>query len=410
MPVLRCIRVESPLQFRRYLFLFILLQAIEAIVMGMEIPNRSACPNAFEQMRWAREVIVTEGRAVLSLADRIDSEFCRATRLLLECKGRVIVSGIGKAGLIGQKIVATMASTGTLSQFLHPAEAVHGDLGCVDSNDVILILSQSGETDEITRLLPNFADMNVPVIAITGNLDNTLGRCADVTLNIGKVQEAGDLALAPTTSTTMMLALGDALALVVSQMRQFCEEDFARFHPGGNLGRQLASVDDVMRPLDHCRVANEKNTVRQVLVAAGRPGRRSGAILLINDHGLLTGMYTDSDLVRLLESQRDQDLDRPIDQVMTRQPVSVKTGKRVHEAIAILAERKISELPVVDSSQKPVGLIDITDVVGLSSFDTISQQVENKGGDGCQVPGQIPEVGSEGNNQSAVGGLRIARF
>ena len=345
--------------------------------MGMEAASRSTQPNTIEQMRLAREVIITEGRAVMSLADRIDSEFCRATTLLIECQGCVVVSGIGKAGLIGQKIAATMASTGTRSQFLHPAEAVHGDLGRVDSSDVVLVLSYSGETEEITRLLPNFADIQVPVIAVTGRPNSTLARHADVVLDLGKVREAGDLALAPTTSTTMMLALGDALAMVTCHMRQFRADDFAKFHPGGSLGRQLASVDDIMRPLGDCRVANEKKTVREVLVEVGRPGRRSGAILLINDRRVLTGTFTDTDLVRLLEGQRDRDLDGPIDQIMIRQPVTVEAGTRVRDAIAVLANRKISELPVIDSSGRPVGLIDITDVVGLSPLDKSIHQGED---------------------------------
>ncbi|MCH2129750.1 MAG: KpsF/GutQ family sugar-phosphate isomerase [Pirellulaceae bacterium] len=346
--------------------------------MGMEAASQTPSLGGFEQLVLAREIITVEGRSVLSLADQIDSEFCRATSLIIQCNGCVIVSGMGKAGLIGQKIAATMASTGTRSQFLHPAEAVHGDLGRVDQTDIVLMLSQSGETEEITRLLPSLLDMQIPVVAITGHTQSTLARHAQVVLNLGNVQEAGDLALAPTTSTTMMLALGDALALVTSQMRQFRPEDFKRFHPGGSLGRRLTSVDDVMRPLHACRIAHQHKTVREVLVEAGRPGRRSGAILLINDQHMLTGMFTDSELARLLENQRDQELDLPIEQVMTRNPVSVVTGTRVQEAKEILARRKISELPVIDASGQPIGLIDITDVVGLSPLDTILHQESSK--------------------------------
>jgi arabinose-5-phosphate isomerase len=286
----------------------------------------------------------------------------------------VIVSGMGKAGLIGQKIMATLASTGTPSHCLHPAEAVHGDLGRVRRNDVLLILSQSGETEEILRLLPSLAEFGVPVVAITGRAASTLGRAAAVTIEIGQMEEACSLGLAPSTSTTAMLAVGDALALVVSQMRRFSREDFARFHPAGSLGSQLSKVEQEMRPLDQCRVSDETRTVREVLVGSSLPGRRTGATMLVDLEGKLSGIFTDSDLARLFENRRDSDLDQPIRHVMTKKPLRVETGSMMLDAVAIMAGRKISELPVVDADGRPVGLIDITDVVALLPKETATSE------------------------------------
>jgi arabinose-5-phosphate isomerase len=319
----------------------------------------------FEQLRFARQVILTESRALNKLADWLDEDFCRAIELVHSCRGNVIVCGMGKAGLIGQKIMATMASTGTPSHCLHPAEAVHGDLGRVGRNDVMLMLSQSGETEEIVRLLPSLVEFGLPIIAITASRRSTLGQAATVTVELGALEEACSLGLAPSTSTTAMLALGDALALVVSQMRQFSREDFARFHPAGSLGIKLSRVEHHARPLRQCRVSSEDQTVREVLVGASVPGRRTGAIMLVDGHGRLSGIFTDSDLARLFEHRRDGELDHPIRDVMTKNPLRVEVGSMMVDAVAIMAGRKISELPVIDAAGKPVGLIDITDVVAL---------------------------------------------
>jgi arabinose-5-phosphate isomerase len=329
--------------------------------MSTEAVSRSASLTPFEQLRLAREILRTEGQAVLSLSDRLGDEFCQAVELLFHCRGSVIVIGMGKAGLIGQKIVATLASTGTRSHFVHPGEAIHGDLGRVHRDDVILMLSFSGESEEVTRLLPPLRE--VPIVAITGKPESTMARAARVTLDLGPIHEAGTLGLAPSTSTTAMLAMGDALALVMSRMRSFGPQDFVRFHPGGSLGRKLAKVDDVMRPLGQCRIALESKTVRDVFVLVSRPGRRTGAIMLIDEQGMLSGLFTDSDLARLLEERRDAYIDGPISGVMTRSPKSVLSGSMMTDAVEILVEKKISELPVIDTDGRPVGLIDVTDVV-----------------------------------------------
>jgi arabinose-5-phosphate isomerase len=327
--------------------------------------RRSHLLDNAEQLKLGREIIRGEGSALLALADRLGDDFCRALALLHVCPGSVLVSGIGKAGLVGQKIAATLASTGTRSHFLHPAEAVHGDLGRIHRDDVLLILSQSGETEEITRLLPSLREFGTPIIAVTGHPNSRLGQSAHVALDLGPLQEACPLGLAPSTSTTAMLALGDAIALVLSRMRQFGARDFARFHPGGSLGRKLARVDEVMRPRDECRIAHDSDTVREVFVRLSRPGRRSGAIMLIDNHGQLSGIFTDSDLAKLFERKQDAALDGPIAAVMTRHPTVVPQGAAVSEAIAALAGRKLSELPVVDFEGRPAGLIDITDLLGL---------------------------------------------
>ena len=344
--------------------------------MGMEaaaLPVVSA--GTFEQLRTARQVLLRESEALAELANRLGEEFCRAVELLQNCRGKVVVAGMGKAGLIGRKIAATLASTGTPSHFLHPAEALHGDLGCIRQGDVALLLSQSGQTQEILRLLPCLAELGTPIIAITGCATSSLGRAATVTLEIGPLQEADPLGLAPTTSTTAMLALGDALAIVAAQLRNFGREDFARFHPGGTLGQRLAKVEEAMRPLEQCRLAHEGLSVREVLVSTRLPGRRTGATMLVDDSGRLSGIFTDSDLARLFEQRRESLLDSPIRVVMTRSPLCVQQGAMMSEAIDLMARRKISELPVVDAQGRPVGLIDITDVVGLLPKDRPEHQV-----------------------------------
>lgn len=333
--------------------------------MSMEAMRVATELGPSEQLSLARQIILAESQTLADVAQRLDQRFCKAVHYLCNCQGSVIVSGIGKAGLIGQKIMATLASTGTRSHCLHPSEAVHGDLGRIHPLDVVLMLSQSGETEEIVRLLPSLAEMEVPVLAIIGRADSRLGRAATVTIELGSIQEACPLGLAPSTSTTAMLAVGDALALVVSKMRHFDREDFARFHPAGSLGRKLSRVEHYQRPLSQCRVACDSQTVREVFVGLSTPGRRTGAIMLVDAEGRLSGIFTDSDLARLFERRREHELDAPISSVMTARPLVITGGALMSDAVAILAQRKISELPVVDAEGRPVGLLDITDVVSL---------------------------------------------
>ena len=252
---------------------------------------------------------------------------------------------------------------------MHPAEAMHGDLGRLDPTDVVLMLSQSGETAEVVDLLTPIENIGASLIAMTKSSGCTLGQAAGITLELGELEEAGPNKLAPSTSTTAMMAVGDALALVVSRVRGFGPEQFAQFHPGGSLGLKLSRVEDVMRPVSDCRVAADSHRVRDVFVEASRPGRRSGAVMLHDEQGRLSGIFTDSDLARLLEHRQDDALDAPIGSVMTATPTTITLGTPLPEAVDLLASRKISELPVVDEQGRPAGMLDITDVVALLPHD-----------------------------------------
>jgi arabinose-5-phosphate isomerase len=329
--------------------------------------NESRLPilSEAEVLRLGREVVRNEAHALTDLVKQLDSNFFRAVRMIYRLEGDVIITGMGKAGHIGQKLAATFASTGTRAHFLHPAEAIHGDLGRVRSGDVVLAFSQSGETSEVTNLLPSFRRAGVPLIAVTASRKSTLGQAADIVLELGKLEEACTMGLAPSTSTTVMLALGDALALVACHFKGFVAEDFAKYHPGGALGLKLSTVEDHMRGLDECRIAPEQHTIRQVLVECTKPGRRSGAIMLTDANGRLTGLFTDSDLARLIEARHDDALDRPVCEVMIKAPTTIYAGSKMSVAVEVLADRKISELPIIDAAGKPVGMIDVTDVVSM---------------------------------------------
>ncbi len=319
----------------------------------------------FEQLREARQIIGHESEALSTLSRRLDSAFCAAVNVICEASGDVVVTGVGKAGLIGGKIAATMLSTGTRARFLHPVDAVHGDLGCLGEGDVLLALSNSGETEELCQLLPYAKRFSAPIIAVTGTETSTLGQAADIVVQLGRLQEAGRNGLAPTTSTTAMLALGDALALIVSQTRGFTAQQFAVYHPGGSLGRKLTLVREIMRREDELRIASQDASVRDVFAGLSQPERRTGAVMLVDAQSKLAGLFTDSDLARLLEQRRDEQLDRPISESMTAHPVTIGPEETLSDAVDLLSDRRVSELPVVDAEGRPVGLIDITDVLAL---------------------------------------------
>jgi len=333
--------------------------------MAVVSASRAATSSQFEQLREARSIIKQEAETLLELANRLDTDFCRAVDAILQASGRVVVTGVGKAGLIGQKLTATLASTGTRSQFLHPTEALHGDLGCLSRDDVLLAMSNSGETQEVCDVVAAARSLGVPFIAITGCELSTLGSRAEVVLRLGTIREAGPFGMAPTSSTTAMLAIGDALALVVSRARGFTPQQFARFHPGGSLGRRLRSVREVMRQGTQLRLAPQSATIREVFSAKSSSSRRTGAVMLVDDDGGLCGLFTDSDLARLLEQHREGQLDRPIAEAMTQSPLTIDGDALLQHAVDLLSSKKISELPVVDDDGRPIGLIDITDVIGL---------------------------------------------
>ena len=318
-----------------------------------------------DQLREAKRIIEHEATALRNLALELDARFCAAVDQIAACTGSVVVTGIGKAGLIGQKIAATLSSTGTRSHFLHPAEAVHGDLGCLRPDDLVLILSNSGETEEVCRLLPVLQRLQIPIISFTATGHSTLAQASKVVIPLGRMREAGLHGLPPSTTTTAMLAIGDALALVLARLRGFSPQDFAVYHPAGSLGRKLTPVTDVMRTGDSLRVAHEHETVRAVFGQALNPARRVGAVMILDDHDKLSGLFTDSDLARILASHQEQKLDRPIREVMTQRPITIRPDAVLSEVVDLLAERKLSELPVVDESGVPVGMIDITDIIAL---------------------------------------------
>jgi arabinose-5-phosphate isomerase len=325
-----------------------------------------------DRLRYARQILRAEASALDLVAQRLDAAFEQAVELIRRAtdgSGRVAVTGTGKSADVGQKLAGTLNSTGTRAYVLDSTKAMHGDLGMLHPADVALVLSHSGESEEIVRLLPPLRTLVRAVVALTGNAGGTLARRADVALVYGPLDEVCPLGLAPSASTTAMIALGDALAFVLSREREFTHEDFARFHPAGSLGRQLLRVDAVMRRGDELRVAPAAETVRTVFARSRLRGRRTGAVMLIDDEGRLCGLFTDSDLARLIEARRDEALDRPIAEVMTAQPRTVPLGSRVGEAVELLKRHKISELPVVDAGGRPVGMIDITDLIGTADVE-----------------------------------------
>lgn len=324
---------------------------------------------AVERLRAVRQAVAAEGRAILAAAAGLSTETVRAAEMTAACDGCVMVTGVGKAGLVGQKLVATLASTGTPAHFLHPAEAIHGDLGRVRPQDLVWALSNSGRSEEVVRIASQLKRQSSGLVAITAMGDNPLASAADCVVAYGCHDEACPLGLAPTSSTAVMMAVGDAIALLSSRLRAFTAQDFARYHPGGDLGRKLAPVDRVMRPLSACRTASPGDTVRAAMVAPNREGRRSGAVMLVGDDGRLAGLFTDSDLARLLEARRDRALDDSVGCHMTRHPVTILHGELLRDAIALMSHRRLSELPVLDADGRPVGLLDITDVIALGDGD-----------------------------------------
>ena len=309
----------------------------------------------------ATTVLQIEAEAIRRLIPRLNETFDRAVALLLGCKGRVVVTGMGKAGLIGQKISATLASTGTPSLWMHPAEAVHGDVGRVTKDDVLIALSNSGETPELTQLLPILKQIGSPLIALTGNTRSGLAKHSDVVLDVSVRREACALNLAPTASTTAMLAMGDALAVVVAERRGFRERDFALFHPGGQLGRRLLlRVRDLMRTGQANPVMPQRATVKDVLLAITRA--RAGCASIVDGRRRLVGIFTDGDLRRHLEDTPNL-TDVSVRSVMSPRPKTIGPDRLAAEALRILREHRIDELVVVDGSRRPVGLLDVQDLL-----------------------------------------------
>jgi arabinose-5-phosphate isomerase len=317
-------------------------------------------------IEYAAQVIEAEAKGVAKMAEIVDARFSAAAQMIHSCSGSVIVTGMGKAGIIGQKISSTMASTGTPSHFLHPAEAVHGDAGRLRKNDIVLALSYGGETDEILRFMNIVKQLGIKLIAITGNGNSRLAKYSDIVLCMGKLEEACPLGVAPSVTTTCMLAIGDALALTVMKAREFSVEDYARFHPAGSLGAKLITVEQSMmfQPNEKLPIANESDTVREML-KKNSDVKRHGAVMIVDTAGKLTGIITDADLRRLMAKNGQDIFTCKTKDIMTPNCKRIKASALAAEAMAIFHKHRIDDLPVVDDADKPVGMIDVQDIVSL---------------------------------------------
>jgi arabinose-5-phosphate isomerase len=307
----------------------------------------------------ARKVLQTEAAAILALVDRLDDRFEHAVRLLLECRGRVIVTGMGKSGIICRKIAATLTSTGTAAFFLHPAEAIHGDLGVLQADDVIVALSYSGETDELLRLLETIKRLGARLIAITGDPGSTLGRAADVALDCRVSAEACPMNLVPTASTSAALALGDALAMTLLVAKGFRQEDFANLHPGGKIGKRLMRAEQLMSGGDRAPVVALSAEMSKVIYEMSSKGL--GMTCVVDDSGRLTGVITDGDLRRLMAGGGEF-LQWTAGDVMTRHPITIRRDTLAAEALNILEQRKITSIVVVDEGQQVQGVVHLHDL------------------------------------------------
>jgi len=312
-------------------------------------------------MSIAKRVLMNESRAVAKLAGKITPDFGKTVKLLASLKGRVVVTGMGKPGFIAQKVSATMASTGTPSLYLHPGEALHGDLGRITREDVIIAFSNSGETEEVIRLIPIIKKIGAKLVAVTGNKKSTLAVNSNFVLDSSVDKEACPLGLAPTTSTTAMLALGDALSIALLEEKDFQPQDFAMFHPGGSLGKRLIlKVEDIMRPKSKTPIVSGDTRVKDVLIKITR--MRAGSASVVDKNGKLTGIFTDGDLRRHFEKGEGV-LTKKVKDVMTCSPVTISKDRLAAEAFDILRRKKIDELPVVDDKKRPLGILDVQDIL-----------------------------------------------
>ena len=311
----------------------------------------------------AKKVLEIEMNSIGDSIKKLDVNFVKAVELMFDCKGKVIVTGMGKSGLVGRKIAATLASTGTSSIFLHPAEGMHGDLGAIMRNDVVLLISNSGETEEVLKIIPNIKKIGATIISLTGKQNSTLANFSDAVMDVGVKKEACPLNLAPTASTTTTLAMGDALALVLLKKRGFRAEDFAFFHPGGNLGKKLLiTVNDVMHSGDANPIISEEKSMKDAIIEI--TSKRLGVTSVVNDKGTLVGIITDGNLRRAIEKY-DGLFEKKVNEIMTKNPIVIETGKLAAEAVHIMEDRpsQINVLPVVDKEMRPIGMLRIHDLV-----------------------------------------------
>jgi arabinose-5-phosphate isomerase len=317
--------------------------------------------NAVATIQKGKEIIRIEAEAVASLESRINENFVASVDLILHAKGRVVLTGMGKSGIIARKIAATMNSTGTPSAFMHPSDAVHGDLGMVTPDDVVICISKSGDTMELRQLLPRFHDLGVKIIAMVGNINSPLGKQSDIVLDTSVKEEACPYDLAPTSSTTAALVMGDALAITLLQKRNFTREDFALFHPGGNLGKQLLlKVDALMITGSNIPIVQENVSVSDAIVEIS--SKRLGATCIVDTTGVLRGMLTDGDLRRLLQGNIDIS-NLTVGQVMTKNPKTIRPNMLAAQALKIMESYKITQLIVVETDLRPVGILHLHNLV-----------------------------------------------
>jgi len=313
----------------------------------------------------ARTTLSIESAAVARLGERLNEDFLRAVDYLLEMDGRAIVCGIGKSGAIGRKLAGTLASTGTPGYFMHAAEAVHGDLGMVDHDDVVILITASGETEEILRILPILKRRGAKLVAICGKEDSSVAREADAVLDASVEKEACPLGLAPTSSSTAQLAMGDALAMALMRARGFTVEEFGERHPAGQLGKRiLLRVEDVMHGGDDNPTVGAETTVYDTLLAMTNASVR-GAVTIVDEQGMLKGLFTDGDFRRLMQTTQDPSsvMSRPIVEVMTENPTTIRVGTLATEAIRLMEKREFDNVPVVDEEGRVLGMLDIQDLM-----------------------------------------------
>ncbi len=317
-------------------------------------------------LKQAKEVLQIEAEGILGVVDRLDNNFVKMVDLIYACKGRVILTGIGKSGIVARKIVATLNSTGTPSLFLHPVEAMHGDLGMVSADDVVITLSSSGETDELNMLIPSIKRIGCPLIAFTGQVDSTLGRQSDIAIDVGVEREACPLGLVPTASTTALLAVGDALAVTLISKRKFKSSDFKKFHPGGSLGQHLSvKVQKIMLTGKKVPMVSNGQTMRHAIQEINR--MQLGAALVVGRDNILVGIITDGDIRRCLMTQ-ERIYDRPVQEVMTRDPKTLGPNSLASQALSTMEKHEITVLPIVNPAQKVRGILHLHDILGKGAF------------------------------------------
>jgi len=319
--------------------------------------------NSEQIIKKGKEVIKIEAEAVLNLESSINEEFAKAVKIISESKGRVIITGMGKSGLVARKIVATLNSTGTASVYLHPTDALHGDLGMVRAEDVVILISKSGNTEEIANLVPLLKRLNPVLIGMVGNKDSKVGRECDIVLNTSVKEEACPYDLAPTSSSTATLVMGDALAIALIEQKGFTKEDFALLHPGGSLGKRLSlKISEIMYIGEKIPVVKESTSLKDAIFEI--TSKRLGVTVVVNDDETVTGIITDGDLRRLLEKPTDIKTLKAVD-VMTKNPKTIKPEYLASFALQFMENYKITSLVVIDDLNKPVGIVHLHDLVEL---------------------------------------------